>query len=79
MTNFEKIKNMSVDEIVNKLDKVLKNMNIEEMADNLDGIFTCELCPIEVFCHKNRKIITCKTVWEKWLKSEVQNNDISKS
>lgn len=68
MTNFEKIKNMSVDEIVDKLDKVLKNMNIEEMADNLDGIFTCELCPI-----------TCKTVWEKWLKSEVQNNDISKS
>ena len=59
MTNFEKLKNMSVDEIVDKLDKV----------------FNCNCCPIEVFCRENTKIITCKSVWEKWLKSEAENND----
>ena len=58
MTNFEKLKNMSVD----------------EMVDKLDDVFTCELCPIEVFCRENRKVITCKSVWEKWLKSEAENN-----
>ena len=59
MTNFEKLKNMSVDEMVDKLDKV----------------FNCNSCPIEVFCRENTKIITCKSVWEKWLKSEAENSD----
>ena len=59
MTNFEKLKNMCVDEMVDKLDKV----------------FNCNNCPIEVFCSENSKVITCKSVWEKWLKSEVENND----
>ena len=59
MTNFEKLKNMSIDEIVDKLDKV----------------FNCNSCPIEVFCSENRKVITCKSVWEKWLKSEAENSD----
>ena len=58
MTNFEKIKNMSID----------------KMAGKLDDVFTCELCPIEVFCRENRKVITCKSVWGKWLKSEAENN-----
>ena len=58
MTNFEKLKNMSVDEMVDKLDKV----------------FNCSSCPIEVFCSENMKVITCKSVWEKWLKSEAENN-----
>ena len=58
MTNFEKIKNMSID----------------KMTGKLDDVFTCELCPIEVFCRENTKIITCKSVWEKWLKSEAENN-----
>lgn len=49
MTNFEKLKNMSVNEMVYKLDKV----------------FNCNSCPIEVFCSENRKVITCKSVWEK--------------
>lgn len=75
MTNFEKIKNISIEEIVNKLDEVLKNMNIEEMSDKLDEVFTCKFCPIEVFCRKNKKIITCKSVWEEWLKSEVKCRD----
>ena len=59
MTNFEKLKNMSV----------------EEIADKLDEVFACKFCPIEVFCRENTKIITCKSVWEKWLKREVENND----
>lgn len=58
MTNFEKLKNMSVDEMVDKLDKV----------------FNCNGCLIEAFCSENRKVITCKSVWEKWLKSEAENN-----
>lgn len=63
MTNFEKI----------------KNMNVNEMADILDKGFNCYGCPIREFCDKNKKNTTCKTVLKKWLKSEVQNNDISKS
>ena len=53
MTNFEKLKNMCVDEMVDKLDKV----------------FNCNSCPIEVFCSENRKVITCKSVLKKWLKN----------
>ena len=59
MTNFEKLKNMCVNEMVDKLDKV----------------FNCNNCPIEGFCSENRKVITCKSVWKKWLKSEAENND----
>lgn len=59
MTNFEKIKNMSIEEMVYKLDEV----------------FACEFCPIEVFCRKNKKTIACKTVWKNWLKREAENNN----
>ena len=61
MTNFEKIKNMSVD----------------EMADKLDDLTVCGYCPIEKFCDKNGKThyIRCKSTWKKWLKSETKNND----
>lgn len=55
MTNFEKIKNMSV----------------AKLAKKLDDIFICEYCPIEPFCDET-KIIECKSVWRKWLKSEVK-------
>lgn len=57
MTNFEKIKNMSIDELVEKLDK---------LAD-------CEHCSIRKFCDANRKIINCKSVWRQWLKSEASH------
>lgn len=56
MTNFEKIKSMSIGELVEKLDKV----------------FTCEHCPIVEFCGKTEEIIECEDIWEKWLKSEVE-------
>lgn len=65
MTNFEKIKNMSID----------------ELAEKLNESFACDHCPIEEFCneHNSEPHSSCTTIWEKWLKSEVQNNDISKS
>ena len=53
----------------------LKNMSVEEIADKLDEVFACKFCPIEVFCRKNKKIIACKTVWKNWLKREVENNN----
>ena len=58
MTNFEKIKNMSV----------------AKLAKKLDDIFICEYCPIEPFCDET-KVIECKDVWKKWLKSEVKDSD----
>lgn len=54
MTNFEKLKTMSID----------------ELADKLDEMFACEYCPITEFCNKNEKIKKCKSIWKKWLKSE---------
>lgn len=57
MTNFEKIKNMSV----------------AELAKKLDETFMCEYCPIEPFC-REAKLKGCKSVWRKWLKSEVEND-----
>ncbi len=55
MTNFEKIKSMSV----------------AKLAKKLDETFMCGDCPIKPFCDET-KIIACKSVWKKWLKSEVE-------
>lgn len=59
MTNFEKI----------------KNMGINEMADKLAVSFVCGSCPIRKFCDENDKssTATCIGVWKKWLKSEVED------
>lgn len=60
MTNFERIKNMGIEEIAHKLN---------------DMIFSCEYCPIQKFCDKNREnYIDCISILEKWLKSGVENN-----
>ncbi len=58
MTNFEKIKNMSIDEMVDKFDKV----------------FNCYGCPIREFCDEinSEPNSSCTSVWKEWLKSEVQ-------
>ena len=57
MTNFEKIKNMKID----------------GLADKLDEVFTCECCPIIEFCDKYAIICKkCKNIWKNWLKSEVE-------
>lgn len=60
MTNFEKIKNMSIEEIADKLNSLISS---------------CECCPIQKFCDKNREnYIGCISILEKWLKSEAENN-----
>lgn len=61
MTNFEKIKNMSIEEIAHKLNSLISS---------------CECCPIQKFCDKNMKpYVDCISMLEKWLKSEVKGND----
>lgn len=62
MTNFEKIKNMSVEELAHTMNIVISN---------------CYKCPICEFCKKNncRNCRTCQSTWEKWLESEVKNDD----
>lgn len=57
MTNFEKI----------------KNMNIDQLAEKLDESFACDRCPIGEFCDKlNLTYMSCTDAWINWLKSEVQ-------
>lgn len=63
MTNFEKIKDMSV----------------EELAAKCCGSSYCASCPIWDFCtytmHNNDdrvQALNCLTVWREWLKSEVE-------
>lgn len=60
MTNFEKIKNMSV----------------EELAKNCCASLKCAFCPIAEFCEQlirdDIKLINCIKVWKQWLKSEVE-------
>ena len=61
MTNFEKIKNMSVN----------------EMADKLVITFCCDYhCPIRKLCDEDDRGLTpapsCGSMWRKWLESEVK-------
>lgn len=65
MTNFEKIKNMSAEELAQKTSRM---------------IGTCAQCQIEKFCSKLSKKVEfgentfCSRMWEQWLKSEAENN-----
>ena len=59
----------------------LKNIHIDELAEKLNESFTCNRCPIKKFCKSQitQYCLSCSQVWQTWLKSEVKNNDISKS
>ena len=62
MTNFEKIKSMSVDKIAHTMSLAITN---------------CNRCPIYEFCkiHINddpHKFKTCVSMWKKWLRREVE-------
>lgn len=62
MTNFEKIKNMSVEELADKISWLIDD---------------CDECPIRNFCnlyndYKFQDFDTCSGTWEQWLKSEVE-------
>ena len=63
MTNFEKIKSMSVN----------------ELARLMNSVSSCVVCPICGFCEdirlKSNRFIYCNTVWKKWLKSETKKDD----
>lgn len=57
MTNFEKIKDMSV----------------EELAAKCRDSNCCLTCPIWDFClYTKRRTLDCLTMWREWLKSEVE-------
>lgn len=67
MTNEERIKSLSAEDLAEWLFVVIDD---------------CTKCPIRDYCDKARpqmSVVNCRSVWRKWLKSEVQNNDISKS
>ena len=60
MTNFERIKNMSVEEYAEWL---------------FVAIDDCVSCPIRGFCDEVRSqipAVNCRSVWRQWLKSEVE-------
>lgn len=62
MTNFEKIKDMS----------------LEELADTMaNELIDCDSCPIREFhelCNNDisDEFNSCADIWKKWLKSEVE-------
>lgn len=55
-TNFEKIKEMSID----------------EFSDFVSELNFCSTCPIEDFCDNQPEDITCKQTLHKWLESEYE-------
>ena len=61
MTNFDKIKKMSVEELARLMNNILSD---------------CDRCPICDFCEDTRsntnRFLLCKAVCERWLKSEVK-------
>ena len=62
MTNFEKIKNMSIEELANALCEL---------------VVDCECCPIRDYCNTyindaNPNFEICLDPWKQWLKSEVE-------
>ena len=61
MTNYEKIKAMSVDEMA----KFLNNATLD--------LEHCSCCPAYDICWEISA--SCETVFEKWLESEVQEDD----
>ena len=69
MTNFEKIKNMSVDEMSTVIGNLLYGT---------DGFDPCELCIYHNVCDLNKlafSSVACLNAVNKWLESEVTEND----
>lgn len=60
MNNYERIKNLNIDEI-SKL--------LGDLADNLES---CIYCPIDEFCSDFNGTGLCKDVFRAWLESETE-------
>ena len=56
MTNFEKIKNMSIEELTAAISYEMEN---------------CIRCPLFDLCSEDTDL-DCSGMWEQWLKSEVE-------
>lgn len=57
----------------------IRNMTDEELAEFLFvALYDCRCCPIRKFCDETRPkmpIVNCKSVIKIWLKSEVKNEN----
>ena len=54
----------------------IKQMSIEEMATMLDNFrLDCSYCPACDFCNKSFKDEECRDIVKKWLEQEVEEND----
>ena len=59
MNNFEKIKNMTVDEMAEYLTKLTATY--------------CEYCTFKEFCEKDENNLSCREVLKKWLEEKSED------
>lgn len=57
MTNFNKI----------------KSMTINEMSEFLSNVIYCTMCPVSEFCSEDTTYQECPEKFKQWLLSEVEN------
>ena len=58
MTNGEKIRSMTNEELAEFFDRILSD---------------CVLCPVNDFCNE-KAFVNCEKTWKLWLKSEAKND-----
>ena len=58
MTNFEKIKSMTIDEI----------------SEFLSNVVYCEMCPVSDFCDVDTTYQECPEKFKQWLLNEAEND-----
>lgn len=52
----------------------IRSMTDEELAKFLDGILSdCDYCPMWAICHE-AALSNCGKIWVQWLKREVKND-----
>ena len=58
---------------MNNFNKI-KNMNVDEMSKFLSKIIECEMCPASGLCNEDTTYQDCPEKFEQWLLSEVEND-----
>lgn len=56
----------------------IKDMDIDGLAKQFERNSTCNSCSIRKFCDKDRPntcVVNCKSVWRKWLKRDIKENN----